>query len=79
MRRANVHEAETQTLSAAEGVEAGPRLESACAGQPVLDVLALHELEKRRRLGLLSARTELQEDFHELPADIAAVFGAASP
>jgi len=47
------------------------------AGQPVVGA---HTLQggglRRRRLGLVAGQAELHADFDELPADIAAAFGA---
>jgi prevent-host-death family protein len=79
MRRVNVHEAKTQLSRLLEEVEAGERVIIARAGEPVAVLAPYKVAVRRRRLGLFAGQVRMREDFDELPADIAAVFGASEP
>jgi prevent-host-death family protein len=79
MRRVNVHEAKTQLSRLLEEVEAGERIVIARAGEPVAVLAPYKASVRRRRLGLFAGQVQIHEDFDELPADIAAAFGASSP
>jgi prevent-host-death family protein len=79
MRRVNVHEAKTQLSRLLEEVEAGERIVIARAGEPVAVLAPYKAAVRRRRLGLFEGQVKIHDDFDELPADIAAAFGAISP
>ena len=76
MRRVNVHEAKTQLSRLLEEVEAGERVIIARAGHPVAVLGPYKAAVRRRRLGLFAGQVAIQDDFDELPPDIAAAFGA---
>ena len=76
MRQVNVHEAKTELSRLLEQVEAGERVVIARAGQPVAVLVPYKAAVRRRRLGLFAGQAKLHADFDELPADIAAAFGA---
>jgi prevent-host-death family protein len=77
MRRVNVHEAKTQLSRLLEEVEAGERVVIARAGEPVAVLAPYRTATKPRRLGLFAGQARIHDDFDELPADIAAAFGAS--
>jgi prevent-host-death family protein len=79
MRRVNVHEAKSQLSKLLERVEAGERVVIARAGEPVAIMVPYKLAARRRRLGLFAGQATLHADFDELPADIAAAFGADPP
>jgi prevent-host-death family protein len=76
MRKVNVHEAKTQLSKLLEEVEAGERVVIARAGEPVAVLSPYRAAVRKRRLGLFAGEATIQPDFDELPADIAAAFGA---
>ena len=76
MRQVNVHEAKTDLSRLLERVEAGERVVIARAGQPVAVLVPYKAAVRRRKLGLFAGQAKLHADFDELPADIAAAFGA---
>lgn len=76
MRQVNVHEATAELSRLLEQVEAGERVVIARAGQPVAVLVPYKAAVRRRRLGLFAGQAKLHADFDELPADIAAAFGA---
>lgn len=76
MRRVNVHEAKTQLSRLLEEVEGGERVVIARAGEPVAVLSPYKAAVRRRKLGLFAGQVKVSEDFDELPADIAAAFGA---
>ncbi len=78
MRSVNVHEAKTQLSKLLEEVEAGERVIIARAGEPVAVLSPYKAAVRRRRLGLFAGQVTIGADFDELPADIAAAFGASS-
>jgi prevent-host-death family protein len=77
MRQVNVHEAKTELSRLLEEVEAGERVVIARAGQPVAVLVPYQAAVRRRRLGQFPGQATIKPDFDELPADIAAAFGAA--
>jgi prevent-host-death family protein len=76
MRQVNVHEAKTELSRLLEEVEAGERVVIARAGEPVAVLVPYKAAVRRRRLGLSVGQVRIHADFDELPADIAASFGA---
>jgi len=76
MRHVNIHEAKTQLSKLLEEVEAGDRIVIARAGEPVAVLIPYKAAIRRRRLGLFAGQAKVHSDFDELPADIAAAFGA---
>ena len=76
MRHVNIHEAKTQLSKLLEEVEAGDRIVIARAGEPVAVLVPYKAAIRRRRLGLFAGQAKIHSDFDELPADIAAAFGA---
>jgi prevent-host-death family protein len=76
MRQVNVHEAKTHLSSLLEEVENGDRIVIARAGEPVAVLAPYRAAVRRRRLGLFAGQAKIHADFDELPADIAAAFGA---
>jgi prevent-host-death family protein len=76
MRQVNVHEAKTELSRLLEQVEAGERVVIARAGEPVAVLVPYKTAVRRRRLGLFAGQVRINADFDELPADIAAAFGA---
>jgi len=76
MRHVNIHEAKTQLSKLLEEVEAGDRIVIARAGEPVAVLIPYKAAIRRRRLGLFAGQAKIHSDFDELPADIAAAFGA---
>ena len=76
MRQVNVHEAKTELSRLLEQVEAGERVVIARAGEPVAVLVPYKAAVRRRRLGLFAGQVRINADFDELPADIAAAFGA---
>jgi prevent-host-death family protein len=79
MRRVNVHEAKSQLSKLLEEVEAGERVVIARAGEPVAMMVPYRAAVRKRRLGLFAGQATMRADFDELPADIAAAFGADPP
>ena len=77
MRQVNVHEAKTQLSRLLEEVEAGERVVIARAGEPVAVLTPYKVSVRKRRLGLFAGEATIGADFDELPADIAAAFGAS--
>jgi prevent-host-death family protein len=76
MRKVNIHEAKTQLSRLLEEVEAGERIVIARAGEPVAVLVPYRAVVRPRRLGLFAGQANIHADFDELPADIAAAFGA---
>ena len=72
----NVHEAKTQLSRLLEEVEGGERVVIARAGEPVAVLSPYKVAVRRRRLGLFAGEATIHDDFDQLPADIAAAFGA---
>ncbi len=76
MKKVNVHEAKTQLSRLLEEVEGGERVVIARAGEPVAVLSPYKVAVRRRRLGLFAGEATIHDDFDQLPADIAAAFGA---
>jgi prevent-host-death family protein len=76
VRQVNVHEAKTELSRLLEQVEGGERVVIARAGHPVAVLVPYKATVRRRRLGLFAGEAQVHPDFDELPADIAAAFGA---
>jgi prevent-host-death family protein len=76
MRKVNIHEAKTQLSKLLEAVEAGERIVIARAGEPVAVLAPYAPATRKRRLGQFAGQVKIHADFDELPADIAAAFGA---
>ncbi len=76
MKQVNIHEAKTQLSRLLEDVERGERIVIARAGEPVAVLSPYKSAVRRRKLGLFANEANMHADFDELPADIAAAFGA---
>ena len=76
MKQVNIHEAKSQLSRLLEDVENGERIVIARAGEPVAVLVPFKTAVRRRRLGLFAGEAVIHADFDELPADIAAAFGA---
>lgn len=76
MKQVNIHEAKTQLSRLLEEVEGGERIVIARAGEPIAVLTSYKTAIRRRRLGLFAGEATIHADFDELPADIAAAFGA---
>lgn len=76
VRQVNIHEAKSQLSRLLEEVERGERVVIARAGEPVAVLVPYKTAVRRRRLGLFAGEATMHADFDELPADIAAAFGA---
>jgi prevent-host-death family protein len=76
MKQVNVHEAKSQLSRLLEDVENGERVVIARAGQPVAVLVSYKVAVKNRRLDQFAGEATIRDDFDELPADIAAAFGA---
>lgn len=76
MKQVNVHEAKTSLSRLLEEVEGGEKVVIARAGEPVAVLVPYVSATKKRRLGLFAGEATIHPDFDELPADIAAAFGA---
>ena len=76
MKKVNVHEAKTQLSRLLEEVEGGERVIIARAGESVAVLSPYKVAVRRRRLGLFAGEATIHDDFDQLPADIAAAFGA---
>ena len=76
VRQVNIHEAKSQLSRLLEEVEAGERIVIARAGEPVAVLTPYKAAIRRRRLGLFAGQAKIHADFDELPADVAAAFGA---
>lgn len=72
-------EAKTQLSRLLEEVEAGERIVIARAGEPVAVLSPYKVAVRRRRLGLFAGQAKIHPDFDQLPADVAAAFGADEP
>ena len=77
MRQVNIHQAKTELSRLLEAVESGERIVIARAGEPVAVLIPWKAAVRRRRLGLFAGQATIHSDFDELPADIAAAFGAS--
>ena len=76
MKQVNIHDAKTQLSRLLEDVEAGERIVIARAGEPVAVLVPYKTAVRRRKLGLFAGEATIHADFDDLPADIAAAFGA---
>jgi len=76
VKQVNIHEAKSQLSRLLEDVERGERVVIARAGEPVAVLVPYKAAVRRRRLGLFAGEATMRDDFDELPADIAAAFGA---
>jgi len=76
VKQVNIHEAKSQLSRLLEDVERGERVVIARAGEPVAVLVPYKAAVRRRRLGLFAGEATMHDDFDELPADIAAAFGA---
>jgi prevent-host-death family protein len=76
VKQVNIHEAKTQLSRLLEEVEGGERIVIARAGEPIAVLTSYKTAIRRRRLGLFAGEATIHADFDELPADIAAAFGA---
>ena len=76
MKQVNIHEAKTQLSRLLEEVEGGERIAIARAGEPIAVLVPYKAAVRRRRLGQFAGEAKIHDDFDDLPADIAAAFGA---
>lgn len=75
MQTINIHEAKTHLSRLVEDVAAGEEVIIAKAGKPMARLVALAKPAGRRRLGLLSGKMVVPDDFDApLPEDVLASF-----
>lgn len=76
-RSVNIHEAKTHLSRLVEDVSAGAEIVIAKAGKPVARLVAPGPGRKRRKLGWLTGKLVVPENFDEpLPKAVLASFGA---
>ncbi|MEU0280309.1 MULTISPECIES: type II toxin-antitoxin system prevent-host-death family antitoxin [unclassified Streptomyces] len=74
-RQYNVHEAKTHFSRILEQVATGEEVVISKAGVPVAKVIPLRPEVRRTGRGSLKGRIRINDDFDELPDDIADAFG----
>jgi prevent-host-death family protein len=74
-RQYNVHEAKTHFSRILEQVATGEDVVISKAGEPVAKVVPLRARVKRTGRGSLQGQIRINDDFDELPDDIADAFG----
>ncbi|MFJ1577531.1 type II toxin-antitoxin system Phd/YefM family antitoxin [Streptomyces sp. NPDC088147] len=74
-RQYNVHEAKTHFSRILEQVATGEEVVISKAGVPVAKVIPLRPEVRRTGRGSLKGRIRINDDFGELPDDIADAFG----
>ncbi|MFE3142143.1 type II toxin-antitoxin system Phd/YefM family antitoxin [Streptomyces scopuliridis] len=74
-RQYNVHEAKTHFSRILEQVATGEEVVISKAGVPVAKVVPLRPEVRRTGRGSLKGRIRINDDFDELPDDIADAFG----
>jgi prevent-host-death family protein len=74
-RQYNVHEAKTHFSRILEQVATGEEVVISKAGEPVAKVVPLRARVKRTGRGSLQGQIRINDDFDELPDDIADAFG----
>ncbi|WP_326658452.1 type II toxin-antitoxin system Phd/YefM family antitoxin [Streptomyces sp. NBC_00385] len=74
-RQYNVHEAKTHLSRILEQVATGEEVVISKAGEPVAKVVPLRARVKRTGRGSLQGQIRINDDFDELPDDIADAFG----
>jgi prevent-host-death family protein len=71
----NISDAKAQLSSLIEKVRAGEDVIIGKAGKPVAKLVKYERQELQRRPGALRGKIKIEEDFDELPHDIAKAFG----
>ena len=71
----NISEAKSQLSALIEKVVAGEEVIIGKAGKPVAKLVRYELVQEPRRPGALKGRIKIEDDFDELPADIAEAFG----
>ena len=71
----NISEAKAQLSSLIEKVRAGEEVIIGKAGKPVARLTKYEIKEIQRKPGALKGKIKIEEDFDELPSDIARAFG----
>lgn len=71
----NISEAKAQLSSLIEKVKAGEDVIIGKAGKPVARLIKFELKEARRKPGALKGKIKIEDDFDELPDDIAKAFG----
>ena len=74
----NIHEAKTNFSRLVERVRHGEEIVIGKAGDPVAKLVPFDSGHARRRGGQWRGRVRIAPDFDDLPADLAAAFGAAA-
>ncbi|MEU2677054.1 type II toxin-antitoxin system prevent-host-death family antitoxin [Streptomyces sp. NPDC007107] len=74
-RQYNVHEAKTHFSRILQQVETGEEVVISRAGEPIAKVVPLRSKVNRTDYGALRGQIHIQDDFDELPDDIAEAFG----
>ncbi|MFD3910545.1 type II toxin-antitoxin system Phd/YefM family antitoxin [Streptomyces sp. NPDC058603] len=74
-RQYNVHEAKTHFSRILEQVATGEEVVISKAGVPVAKVIPLRPEVRRTGRGSLKGRIRINDDFDELPDDVADAFG----
>ncbi|MFJ6184107.1 type II toxin-antitoxin system Phd/YefM family antitoxin [Streptomyces sp. NPDC092295] len=74
-RQYNVHEAKTHFSRILEQVATGEEVVISKAGVPVAKVVPLRPEVRRTGRGSLKGRIRINDDFDELPDDVADAFG----
>ena len=79
MRTVNIHEAKTQLSRLIDQAAKGEPFVIAKAGKPLVKVMAIDAPLKSRRIGFMTGRFEVPEDFDRMgSAEIEALFGGGS-
>lgn len=71
----NISEAKSQLSSLIEKVKAGEEVIIGKAGKPVAMLIKYEMKETPRKPGALKGKIKIEDDFDELPADVAKAFG----
>ena len=75
MRTVNIHEAKTHLSKLVEEASEGKEVIIAKAGKPMVRLVPVHSGRKGRKLGPLSGRFSIPEDFDaSLPEELIALF-----
>jgi prevent-host-death family protein len=77
VKQVDIAEAQAQLSHLLEAVEGGERVVIARDGEPVAMLVPYVAAVRHHQLGGFTGEATLHTDFDELPADIAAAFGAA--
>jgi prevent-host-death family protein len=80
MKVVNIHEAKTQLSKLVAAAAAGEPFVIARAGKPLVQVTPIVAAARPSRLGALSGRVRVPEDFDRMAADeIGALFASETP